>query len=304
MSQPPRVHPESVVRVQQARGESWTLRVVSGLGAASLLASLLSLLASPALGDDRPSWRVVQGDVRVTCPLTVGGSFEAKTSTLTGALAFASLHPAVFTGNLAVDLKTLDTGPITNHVNIVRNANGMFAYVTIGGLNEIKVFRTDNFEHVATIPVGKLPHGIWPSGDGTRVYVGLENEDKVAAIDTLKNEVIATSPIGQAPQALVYVPDAVPAVSKTELGNDQDDGRPRRTRNQQPAATRHSWPICGAVAGAAAPGAYVEDDDYVPVSPPAVYAVPAPYYYGYGYRGYYGWRGGYGYGYRRGYRRW
>jgi YVTN family beta-propeller protein len=112
-------------------------------------------------------------------------------------------------------LKTLDTGPITNHVNIARNANGMFAYVTIGGLNEVKVFRTDNFEQVATISVGKLPHGVWPSGDGTRVYVGLENEDKVAAIDTLKNEVIATSPIGQAPQALVYVPDAVPAVSGT-----------------------------------------------------------------------------------------
>jgi YVTN family beta-propeller protein len=113
-------------------------------------------------------------------------------------------------------LKTLDTGPITNHVNIVRNANGMFAYVTIGGLNEIKVFRTDNFAQVATIPTGKLPHGIWPSGDGTRVYVGLENEDKVAAIDTLKNQVIATSPIGQAPQALVYVPDAIPAMSGSQ----------------------------------------------------------------------------------------
>jgi YVTN family beta-propeller protein len=113
-------------------------------------------------------------------------------------------------------LKTLDTGPITNHVNIVRNVNGMFAYVTIGGLNEVKVFRTDNFEQIATIPVGKLPHGIWPSGDGTRVYVGLENEDKVIAIDTLKNEVIATSPIGQAPQAVVYVPDAVPAVGGTQ----------------------------------------------------------------------------------------
>src|ERR1700742_2292409 len=110
-------------------------------------------------------------------------------------------------------LKTLDTGPITNHVNIVRNANGMFAYVTVGGLNQIKVFRTDNFDQVATISVGQLPHGIWPSGDGTRVYVGLENEDKFAAIDTLKNQVIATSPIGQAPQALVYVPGAVPAVS-------------------------------------------------------------------------------------------
>ncbi len=60
---------------------------------------------------------------------------------------------------------------------------------------------------------GKLPHGVWPSGDGTRVYVGLENEDEMAAIDTLTNKVIATSPIGQAPQALIYVPDAVPAAS-------------------------------------------------------------------------------------------
>jgi YVTN family beta-propeller protein len=113
-------------------------------------------------------------------------------------------------------LKTLDTGPITNHVNIVRNANGMFAYVTIGGRDEIKVFRTSDFSEVATIPTGKLPHGIWPSGDGTRVYVGLENADAVAAVDTLTNKVIATVPIGQAPQALTYVPNAVPEGSGTQ----------------------------------------------------------------------------------------
>jgi YVTN family beta-propeller protein len=107
-------------------------------------------------------------------------------------------------------VKSLDTGPITNHVNFAHNANGAFAYVTIGGLNEVKVFRTDNFEQVATVPVGKLPHGVWPSGDGTRVYVGLENEDALAAIDTLSNKVIATVPIGQAAQAVDYVPDAVP----------------------------------------------------------------------------------------------
>src|ERR1700742_5212650 len=34
-------------------------------------------------------------------------------------------------------LKVLDTGPITNHVNIVDNANGGFAYVMVGGLNEV-----------------------------------------------------------------------------------------------------------------------------------------------------------------------
>jgi YVTN family beta-propeller protein len=113
-------------------------------------------------------------------------------------------------------LKVLDTGPITNHVNIVHNANGTFAYVTIGGLNEVKVFRTDDFSQVATIPVGALPHGIWPSGDGTRVYVGLENGDGVTAIDTLTNKVIATAHVGQAPQALAYVPDAVPTGAGTQ----------------------------------------------------------------------------------------
>ena len=107
-------------------------------------------------------------------------------------------------------LKSMDTGPITNHVNIVHNAKGSFAYVTVGGLNQVKVFRTDDFSQVATIPVGKLPHGIWPSGDGSRVYVGLENADAVIAIDTLTNKVIATSSVGQAPQAIAYVSGAVP----------------------------------------------------------------------------------------------
>lgn len=113
-------------------------------------------------------------------------------------------------------IKTLDTGPISNHVNIVQNAKGMFAYVTVGGLNQVQVYRTSDFSRVATIPVGNLPHGLWPSGDGTRVYVGLENGDQMAAIDTLTNQVIANIPIGQAPQAVVYVPNAVPQGDGTQ----------------------------------------------------------------------------------------
>jgi YVTN family beta-propeller protein len=107
-------------------------------------------------------------------------------------------------------LRTIDTGPITNHVNIAHNANGTFAYVTIGGLDEVQVYRTDDFSKVANVPVGALPHGIWPSGDGTRIYVGLENSDRLIAIDTLANKVTAEVPIGQAPQAVNYVPNAVP----------------------------------------------------------------------------------------------
>ncbi len=108
-------------------------------------------------------------------------------------------------------LATLDTGPITNHVTLVENANGKFAYVSVGGENVVKVYRRGKKPNlIATIPTGDLPHGIWGSGDGTRVYVGLENQDAVVAIDTLTNTVLATIPVGQQPQALVYLPEAVP----------------------------------------------------------------------------------------------
>lgn len=113
-------------------------------------------------------------------------------------------------------LRTIDTGPITNHVNFARNGKGLFAYVTVGGLNLVKVFRVADASLVATIPVGKLPHGIWPSGDGKRVYVGIENGDSLTAIDTRTNKVIADVPIGQAPQAVMYVPNAVPKGNGTD----------------------------------------------------------------------------------------
>lgn len=106
-------------------------------------------------------------------------------------------------------ITTIDTGAITNHLNFVHGEAGTFAYVTVGGSNAVKVFDTRNFKQVAEIPVGTLPHGIWPSGDGKRMYVGLENDDAVTVIDTSRQAVIATVPVGQAPQALVYVPGAV-----------------------------------------------------------------------------------------------
>ena len=124
----------------------------------------------------------------------------------------------VFSAQPPFDQKAvLETGPITNHVNFVNNRNGKFVYVTIGGANQVKVFRrAATPELVATIPVGNLPHGIWPSGDGSRVYVALENGEHAMAIDTLSNKIVAEIPIGQTTQALVYVPGAV----RTGAGTD------------------------------------------------------------------------------------
>ena len=56
-------------------------------------------------------WRV--GDsaaVRVTCPMTIGGSFEVKTAALSGSVTASQNGSSGFDGSLAVDLRTLDTG--------------------------------------------------------------------------------------------------------------------------------------------------------------------------------------------------
>ena len=65
-------------------------------------------------------------------------------------------------------------------------------------------------QHAVAQPLRSASCGIWPSDDGARVYVGLENDDSLVAIDTLTKTVIATIPIGLGPQAVDYVPNAVP----------------------------------------------------------------------------------------------
>ncbi len=56
------------------------------------------------------TWPVGQGDVRVMCPITVGGSFVAKTTALSGSVTASASGSPAFEGSLAVDLRTLDTG--------------------------------------------------------------------------------------------------------------------------------------------------------------------------------------------------
>jgi polyisoprenoid-binding protein YceI len=73
-----------------------------------LLALLAAFSATGALGAGT-SWRVVRGDVRVVCPMTVGGSFEANTGAIQGTVSLGEPRTALG-GDLSVDLATLDTG--------------------------------------------------------------------------------------------------------------------------------------------------------------------------------------------------
>ena len=126
-------------------------------------------------------------------------------------------------------LETLETGPITNHVTLIQNAHGRFAYVTVGGKNQVLAYQRiagSAPKLIATIATGDLPHGIWGSADGKHVYVGLENGDSVQDIETTTNRITATISVGQLPQALIYVPGAVTAgegtANLTPLGKATD----------------------------------------------------------------------------------
>ncbi len=70
----------------------------------------LLALAGSSQAEGPLSWRVVQGEVRIVCPMTVGGGFEARTSALLGTLVLAGARPVALGGDLVVDLKTLETG--------------------------------------------------------------------------------------------------------------------------------------------------------------------------------------------------
>lgn len=121
--------------------------------------------------------------------------------------------------------KVLNTGAISNHVTFTNKKNPLML-VTVGGENKVRVYDVNkDFTQIDSIATGSLPHGIWTSADGKFAYVGLENDDKVNAIDIEKRKVVATIPIGNAPQALVYAANATNATSKAGNLTPLNDNR-------------------------------------------------------------------------------
>jgi hypothetical protein len=74
------------------------------------IALLLFAVSCSRVTADGLALQLSHGEVRVVCPLTVGGSFEAKTAAITGTLTPPSSAAAAYGGEIVVDLQTLDTG--------------------------------------------------------------------------------------------------------------------------------------------------------------------------------------------------
>lgn len=76
----------------------------------SAKSTLVALALAGAAAGEANTWRVEQGEVRVVCPMTIGGSFDATTTSLRGTLRGGAGGTRTLDGSLAVDLRTLDTG--------------------------------------------------------------------------------------------------------------------------------------------------------------------------------------------------
>jgi YVTN family beta-propeller protein len=107
-------------------------------------------------------------------------------------------------------IKVISTGALTNHVTFFRRKGALVMAATVGGENKVRIFDVaQGFLQMDSIAVGVLPHGLWASPDGERLYIGLEFADEVQAVDLTARKVMATIRIGQSPQALVYAEEAV-----------------------------------------------------------------------------------------------
>ena len=76
-----------------------------------VLLALLALAGTLDAAGDTPSrYRVADAEVTIVCPLTVGGSFEAKSNDVRGEVAARADQPGALDGALHVNLQTLVTG--------------------------------------------------------------------------------------------------------------------------------------------------------------------------------------------------
>ena len=77
------------------------------------------------------------------------------------------------------NIALLDTGPITNHVNVARTAQGQFAYVTAGGLN----FMTNSAGAAIVDAIGPLRRSVQGVAGTPRRYLVIapSGEDKPGA---------------------------------------------------------------------------------------------------------------------------
>lgn len=109
-------------------------------------------------------------------------------------------------------VETFYTGPYTQHPQFFIKDGKTYGLVTVGGDNALKVYTFSSEGKVnlfKSVEVEGVPHGIVSSPDGTKLYVALEHGDKLIVIDTNTFTIVKKIPVGNSPQGIVYIKDAL-----------------------------------------------------------------------------------------------
>ena len=144
-----------------------------------LAAITLASLALAVTGAAEESWTLTSGEVRVRCRLTVGGSFDAVTSQISGALRLDEAGARRYAGEIRVSLDSLDTGIS------LRNTHLRETYLEVGRGEEFREAVLTAVELAEPFPPGVRDHETGFAGSlslhGTRRRV--EGEARLARRD-------------------------------------------------------------------------------------------------------------------------
>ena len=77
-----------------------------------------------------------------------------------------------------------------------------FAYVPNEGSASISVIDTATDRVTATLKLAQKPRGIAVSLDGSRLFISDQATNALVTIDLGKREVVATTPLGNSPEAI------------------------------------------------------------------------------------------------------
>lgn len=91
--------------------------------------------------------------------------------------------------------------------HVVSSLDGKIAYVTNSSANTVDVFDLQSHKPIASIEVGKYPHGLRLNSTGTQLYVANMKDDSVSIIDTKQMKEITRIKVGNTPVQVAITPD-------------------------------------------------------------------------------------------------
>jgi YVTN family beta-propeller protein len=99
---------------------------------------------------------------------------------------------------------------------VVLGPGSRFAYTSNDNSGTISAIRLATGE-VKVIPAGKRPQGQALSPDGKFIFITLEDDNRIAVLDTAKNEIVAQIATGRSPNRVAVTPDGKLLVYSMQL---------------------------------------------------------------------------------------